>query len=217
MRWIPASLLLASMAAVATVPFSFPAGVPAKATQVNRNFEVLDSLVTSQIEQLSDLRDVLVSRVDALRKDLDSLQARPAQATLAGAAAPDTSWKSSVLPIGAVLGLTTAPGPDGFLPGSLQTWQSVEAFGGIRGLPSLSAVEPLVAAVAPIRDTVSLPVDSLQAVATAPHDSLQPASTPVAPVVDSAAATPSPIVAPAIPAPIATAAKPVFRWYVKVK
>lgn len=201
MRWFPASFLLASMAAVAAVPYSFQAGVPAKATQVNRNFEVLDSLVTSQIEQLSDLRDQLVSRVEGLRKDLDSLQARPVQAPAAVAAAPDTSWKSSVLPIGAVLGLTTAPGADGFLPGSLQTWQSVEAFGGISGLPAVSVGEAMTTSLAPKMDSVAKPADSLPSAATAPADTVVPAVASV----------------PAISAPRVAAAMPVFRWYVKVK
>lgn len=202
MRWFPASFLLASMAAVAAVPYSFPAGVPAKATQVNRNFEVLDSLVTSQIEQLSNLRDQLVSRVEGLRKDLDSLQARPVQAPAAVVAAPDTSWKSSVLPIGAVLGLTTAPGADGFLPGSLQTWQSVEAFGGIGGLPAVSVVEAMTDTLAPKMDSVAKPADSLPSAATIPADTTQPVA---------------PVAGPAMAAPVVAAAKPVFRWYVKVK
>jgi hypothetical protein len=189
MRWIPASLLLASMAAVATVPYSFSAGVPAKASQVNRNFEALDSLVASQIEQLNDLRDRLTTRVDGMRRDLDSLQAHSVPAVVAApvavpvaASAPDTSWKAAVLPVGSVLGLTTAPGADGFLPGSNQTWQSVEAFGGIAGLPVV---------VAP---------------AAAPVDTAAPKS-------DSAAA---PAVA-SKPAPAQAAAKAVFHWFVKVK
>jgi hypothetical protein len=196
MRWIPASLLLASMAAVATVPYSFPAGVPAKASQVNRNFEALDSLLTAQIEQVSDLRDRLTTRVDAMRRDLDSLQAHLAPAAASpvvapvATTAPDTSWKAAVLPVGSVLGLTTAPGPDGFLPGSGKTWQSVEAFGGISGLPTGPVVSSSPAPdAAPIADSAAPKIDS--------------ATAPVAP----AAATPAP----------AVAAKPEFRWYVKVK
>jgi len=191
MRWIPAFLLLASMAAVATVPYSFPAGVPAKASQVNRNFEALDSLVASQIEQLSDLRDRLTTRVDAMRRDLDSLQAHAFAApvvALAAPSVPDTSWKAATLPVGAVLGLTTAPGTDGFLPGSRQTWQSVEAFGGIDGLPVMTA--------AAVAESATSKVDS----ATAPADSLKPA-------VQSVSAAPA----------SGAAGKPVFRWYVKVK
>lgn len=201
MRWIPASILICSIAALATVPYSFPAGVPAKASQVNRNFEAIDSLVTAQIEMLAQLRENLVAKTDSLRKDVDALRANPVAAapTVAAVQTPDTSWKALALPVGSVLGLTTAPGADGYLPGSNKTWQLAESFGGINGLPSLSP----------------LPVPA--AVATAPADSQSPAV--VAGNSDSSvvAATVKPAVAVVAATAETTITKPTFRWYVKVK
>jgi hypothetical protein len=81
------------------------------------------------------------------------------------------------------------------LPGSNQTWQSVEAFGGINGLPVLTVAATVVASVEPL----SPKLDS----AAVPADSLKPAVHPAAP-------------AAALPA-TEVAGKPMFRWYVKVK
>jgi hypothetical protein len=95
--------------------------------------------------------------------------------------------------VGSVIGLLVAPGPDGFLPGSDNSWQVAESYGAIEGLPALPApVAPTPVAV------VAAPVDSVAAVAPAPADSAKPV-----------------VVAQAAPAP--APAKPVLRWYVKVK
>ena len=187
MRWIPASVLIASIA-FATVPYTFPTGVPAKASQVNRNFEALDSLVNAQVERLAELREQLVAQSDSLRKELAALkQVGKSDSLAAVRAVPapsiDTSWKSGVLPKGSVIGLIAVAEPDGFLAGSDKTWQSVESYGAIEGLPQV---------VAATQATPAPKIDS--AVASVPADSLH-----------------------AAPATAPPAAKQVLHWFVKVK
>lgn len=191
MRWIPASVFLASVA-LATVPYTFPAGVPAKASQVNRNFEALDSMLASQTERLAALREQISAKTDSLQAQLAALRsasvAAPAAAAPAVPAAPVDSWKALALPVGSVIGLLVAPGADGFLPGSDNSWQVAESYGAIDGLPAL----PAPVAAAPV---VAAPADSAKAaVAPAPADTAKPV-----------------VVASAAPA------KPTLRWYVKVK
>ncbi len=191
MRWIPASIFLASVA-LATVPYTFPAGVPAKASQVNRNFEALDSMLASQTERLAALREQISAKTDSLQAQLAALRsasvAAPAAAAPAVPAAPVDSWKALALPVGSVIGLLVAPGADGFLPGSDNSWQVAESYGAIDGLPAL----PAPVAAAPV---VAAPADSAKAaVAPAPADTAKPV-----------------VVASAAPA------KPTLRWYVKVK
>lgn len=209
MRWIPVSIFLASVA-IAAVPFTFPAGVPAKASQVNRNFEALDSMLESQVERLAELREQVSAKTDSIQAQLAALRAAsvsasaapvPAAVPAAPVAAPAIS-----LPVGSVIGLLVAPGPDGFLPGSDNSWQVAESYGAIEGLPALPA------SVAPVAVPVpATPTDSLATTATpAPADS---AASVVAPV---AADTTKPVVV-AEAAPASAPAKPTLRWYVKVK
>lgn len=199
MRWIPAFIFLASVA-LATVPYTFPAGVPAKASQVNRNFEAIDSMLESQTERLAALREQISAKTDSLQAQLAALRSASAAVPAAVAPAAPVAAPAISLPVGSVIGLLVAPGADGFLPGSDNSWQVAESYGPIEGLPALPA--PVAAVPAPVP---AAPIDSASAAAAA----LAPA--PVAPA-DSAKPV---VVAQAAPAP--APAKPVLRWYVKVK
>ncbi len=189
MRWIPA-LLLASATLLAAVPYSFRPGVPAKASQVNRNFEAIDSAVAAQFDQIAALRQVLLEKTEVLRQELAVLRAKAATLAIGGdsakvvpasAPAKDSAARVLELPKGAVIGLLAAPGSDGFLPGSELTWQSLETYGPVDGMP-------LTVLSAPVPPTV-------------------PDTTGVArPAPDTAN----------VSAP-AAAAKPKLYWYVKVK
>lgn len=208
MRWIPVSIFLASVA-FAAVPFTFPAGVPAKASQVNRNFEALDSMLASQAERLAELREQVSAKADSIQAQLAALRAAsasaPAAPVPAAVPAAPVAAPAISLPVGSVIGLLVAPGPDGFLPGSDNSWQVAESYGAIEGLPVLPApVAPVAAAPVPVA-----PIDS-HATATTPA----PADSAAAAVAPAAADTTKPVVvAEAASAP----AKPTLRWYVKVK
>jgi len=195
MRWIPASILLASLA-IATVPYTFPTGVPAKASQVNRNFEALDSLLSEQIDQVVELRQSLVAQTDSLRKDLAALRRKAVTDSIAirSEMAADTGWRILNLPKGSVLGMVALPGPDGFLPGSDKIWQVVDSFGIVEGMPAVVPA-PSVAAPPVVEAPVAVKTDSVQ-VATLSADTARPATV-------------------AVPAPAPS--KSVFHWFVKVK
>lgn len=179
MRWIPA-LLLASATLLAAVPYTFQAGVPAKASQVNRNFESVDSAVAAQFDQIAALRQVLLEKTEVLRQELASLQAKAAALATAGdsaKAAPspakDTATRAPELPKGAVIGLLAEPAPDGFLPGSQQTWQSLETYGPVDGLP-LAALSAPVAPTVPDTAGVARPAsDTTKASASAAKPKLR--------------------------------------------
>lgn len=153
MRWIPATVVLAS-AVLATVPYTFPAGVPAKASQVNRNFEALDSALASQNERLNWLRHQFAAQADSLKAELAALRQAKAEAPVAEAP------KGLELPLGTVIGLLTVPGPDGFLPGSDNSWQSVESYGAIDGLPTVASAQPPVVVAPATVDTSKVPADT---------------------------------------------------------
>ncbi len=141
MRWISLSVLLASIA-MAVVPYTFQSGVPAKAAQVNHNFEAMDSALTVQAERLAELRDQWMQQTDSLRRALASLGKKNRQDSLDWITrlhqelALDTIWKAALLPKGSVLGLLANPGADGFLPGSDKCWQWIDSFGVVLGAPT---------------------------------------------------------------------------------
>lgn len=236
MRWIPASLLLSSLA-LAAVPYTLPIGVPAKASQVNRNFETLDSLIGDQIEQYTELRQTLVAQADSLRKDMNLLRMKVKSDSqeiaekVKSQFAADTGWKALNLPKGTVIGLLVAAGPDGFLPGSDKIWQQVESFGGIDGLPLPLVVPavvpvaptpaPVVPASAPAPTPAAVAVGDSASLAKTPADTVNASVAATAPAAPAATPTPAPTPAPpAVAAPAATVpavTKSVFHWYVKVK
>lgn len=193
MRWIPYFVFLASVT-LAAVPYTFPAGVPAKASQVNRNFEAIDSMLESQTERLAALREQISAKTDSLQAQLAALRsAATAPASAPAAPAAPVAAPAISLPVGSVIGLLVAPGPDGFLPGSDNSWQVAESYGPIDGLPL-----PIVSAPVPPAPVAAPDTTGTVAPAAAPADTAKPA-----------------VVAQAAPAP--APAKPVLRWYVKVK
>ena len=132
MRWIPASVLFASIA-LATVPYTFPAGVPAKASQVNRNFAALDSVLEAQVERLVELREALATQADSLRRELAEMRRKNRSDSLSlveridRSIAADTGWMAGQIPKGAVMGLCAVADLDGFLPGSNRSWQLLDS------------------------------------------------------------------------------------------
>ncbi|HAJ80248.1 MAG TPA: hypothetical protein DCO75_10815 [Fibrobacteres bacterium] len=118
MKKLSMALLVLSCSVLAQMPHVFTAGETAKAADVNDNFNCLMARIDS-LKQSTALHDSIV----ALRAKI--------AADSALLAAADSS---TILSKGTVAAFLTAPGNDGFLPGSNSSWIFAAGQGEVNGV-----------------------------------------------------------------------------------
>lgn len=124
----------------------FRPGDTARAAEVNANFKILWNLY----ESLAAANQALLAKVDSLQKTIPGIPAADTVGPkLAGLARENAdtrkavdSLKLEVLPKGTIIASMLAPGADGYLPNSGQTWLLAAGQAGVNGvtIPDLRGV-----------------------------------------------------------------------------
>jgi hypothetical protein len=125
-------ILLSTTIFSAQVPHTFSANTTAKASEVNDDF----SFILAQIDTLKTQNLSLKSRCDSiaiLKSKCDSLSSTCRSLKL---------LSDTLCPLGSIIASMTAPGGDGYLPNSNQSWLLAAGQGSVNGvtIPDLRGV-----------------------------------------------------------------------------